>query len=312
VQVIGGSRPRVTITHQKTKQRYLLKFSRHRSAEIFSELLASKLAAVANVTCQEVTIKEIPKGMFKNLKKHISSDDESVLLPIATLARNIFPKDYEITYGQRIVDTPSDPLTLEQIEQCLSRRYYAPEDLLDKFAEMIVFDAWIGNMDRHHENWGVSEHITIRTGQRVIDPQVLKHKRHFSPLYDHGSSLLFELDENKVTRYLQNLDGFKESYILGKSYTLIKDSDNTQRNVFEVIASHIERDTIWGRRFSKQIPKITSVQALTIATEVIKMPHHELLDYSDQRRELLYYSLVTRQQLLKEIVNGSISFSSEE
>lgn len=259
-------------------------------------MIASKLAQIAKVRCQEVTIKEIPPNIIKVVKQHLGNKEE--LLPIATLARNIFPKDYEITYGQRIVNTPSDSLTLEEIEKRIRARYYSPEDILDSFAEMIVFDAWIGNMDRHHENWGVSEHFTIRKGQRAIDPSVLVSKRHFSPLYDHGSSLLFELSDDDIERYLGDRQQFKKRYILGKKYTLIRDSAGEDKNIFEIIWSHIERNTEWGRR----------LQCLSIAAEIIKMPHHPLIDYSDKRRELLYYSLVTRQQILEGILDGEISF----
>jgi hypothetical protein len=310
LQVVAGSRPRATITHEQTGQRYLLKFSSHNSREVWAELLASKLAQLATIPCQEVTIKQIPASVYQILKdrQHIGAD----VPPIATLARNIFPRDYEITYGQRIVNTPSDALTLEEIEILIRSRYYSPEDILDSFAQMIIFDSWIGNMDRHHENWGVSEHITIRSGQQAIEPAVLVNKRHFSPLYDHGSSLLFELGENKVKNYLSNKELFKDSYILGKKYTLIKMSNGSMENVFKVVDNHIAQNDAWGVRFKQQIEKIRSVSDLALAAEILKMPHHDLIDYTDERRELLYYSLLERKNILEQIVDGRLSLQVEE
>lgn len=310
LEVVAGSRPRATITHEKTGQRYLLKFSSHNSREVWAELLASKLAQIAGVPCQEVTIKEVSQPVFKILKDRQKLSDD--VPPIATLARNIFPRDYEITYGQRIVNSPSDALTLAEIEVCVRRRYYSADDVLESFAQMVIFDAWIGNMDRHHENWGVSEHITIRSGQQALHPSVLASKRHFSPLYDHGSSLLFELDENRVKNYLADKKMFMQSYILGKNYSLIKMPDGTQQNVFKVISEHIALEDSWGKRFKHHIELISRVPGLSLAAEILKMPHHQLIDYSEDRRELLYYSLLERKKLLEQLADGSLSLQAEE
>lgn len=44
----------------------------------------------------------------------------------------------------------------------------------DVFVGYLLFDAWIGNTDRHHENWAVLQRGSIR---------------HLAPSYDHASSL---------------------------------------------------------------------------------------------------------------------------
>ncbi|MEG3898961.1 MULTISPECIES: hypothetical protein [unclassified Microcoleus] len=43
-----------------------------------------------------------------------------------------------------------------------------------------MLDAWIGNTDRHHENWGFVEVRASKT------PQVIAH---LAPTYDYASSL---------------------------------------------------------------------------------------------------------------------------
>ena len=47
---------------------------------------------------------------------------------------------------------------------------------LDVFLGYIIFDCWIANQDRHHENWGM-----------VLDTN--KPSLHLSPTYDHASGL---------------------------------------------------------------------------------------------------------------------------
>ena len=53
----------------------------------------------------------------------------------------------------------------------------------DTFVGYLLLDAWIGNGDRHHENWGFIETIN----QPV----------YLSPTYDHASSLGRELPDSK-------------------------------------------------------------------------------------------------------------------
>ena len=58
---------------------------------------------------------------------------------------------------------------------------------LDVFIGYLMFDAWIGNQDRHHENWALVVSI-----DGVI---------HLAPTYDHASSLgSNEIDKNRQDR----------------------------------------------------------------------------------------------------------------
>ncbi len=64
------------------------------------------------------------------------------------------------------------------------------ESAVDTFVGYLLLDAWIGNGDRHHENWGLVSAI-----DRTI---------HLAPTYDHASSLGRELSDAKRQERLQN------------------------------------------------------------------------------------------------------------
>ncbi len=49
---------------------------------------------------------------------------------------------------------------------------------MDVFVGYLMLDAWIGNQDRHDQNWGI-----------VIAPSPEQPKIHLAPSFDHGSSL---------------------------------------------------------------------------------------------------------------------------
>jgi hypothetical protein len=64
-------------------------------------------------------------------------------------------------------------------------------DGLDLFLGYLLFDAWIGNSDRHHENWAIVQ----RGEQRLL-----------APTYDHGSSMGRNETEERVKVRLEGTD----------------------------------------------------------------------------------------------------------
>lgn len=64
------------------------------------------------------------------------------------------------------------------------------------FVGYLLLDAWIGNSDRHHENWGFIE--TAPTSG------IAQARRHLAPTYDHASSLGRELLDRKRQEKLNN------------------------------------------------------------------------------------------------------------
>ncbi|HSW37819.1 MAG TPA: hypothetical protein VLG37_05660 [Candidatus Saccharimonadales bacterium] len=301
IQVVGGSRPRITLVHSKTNQKFIFKTYSHNSREVWAECLASHLGMILGVPVQQVVIKRAPTSLVKALKENVPENLPHAWKPIGTLARNIFPKDQEIMYGAKIVGTNSDALSLEKIEMAIRAQYYAADDLLERFAQMIVFDAIIGNMDRHHENWGIVESIKYKQ-QVMFGKKTLASQRGFTPLYDHGSSLLFELSEENIERYLSDKKTLRDKYIFGSKYSFVRDSSGTECNVFDVIRDHIREKTDWGKRFRKAILPLPKASRLEIAKAITKMPSAPEIDYSEERKELLLRSILLRLEALIEMV----------
>jgi hypothetical protein len=84
-------------------------------------------------------------------------------------------------------------------------------------AGYLVFDALIGNVDRHHENWGVLENIRSESGERVFE---------VAPTFDHASSLGRELQEDGKRRILVPADGMSRYLWNGRSPIYEKEIDS--------------------------------------------------------------------------------------
>lgn len=72
----------------------------------------------------------------------------------------------------------------------------------DVFAGYLLLDAWIGNTDRHHENWALVVNLS-------------KGERHLAPTFDHASSLgAHETDGHRTSRLESTDPGFRvEGYV---------------------------------------------------------------------------------------------------
>ncbi|XMT17276.1 hypothetical protein QTN79_01260 [Candidatus Saccharibacteria bacterium oral taxon 488] len=306
VEVSGGSRPRIILKHKSNNQQFFLKTYRHSTREIWAEMFASKLGEAAQFNIQAVSLKKFPAQAEMIFRDKFGDYLPDSWIPVGALVRHAFPKGCEILYGAQIVGTDKDPVTLEEAEKGIRDRYLDSEDILCSIADMIIFDAWIGNMDRHHENWAISHQNNIVAQLSLLRPtkqerERLKKGRGLTPLFDHGSSLLFELEEKKIDRYYNNRDLFEKSYIRGKKYGFILSTDRQKKNIFDILSDHAQQGTKWSKRFKKAFSKIDKVDDLTIARMILLMPTDGELKYGQKRKELLYYSLRRRKEIMKNI-----------
>ena len=66
---------------------------------------------------------------------------------------------------------------------------------VDVFVGYLLLDTWIGNGDRHHENWGI---VRMKTAS------ISEEAEHLAPTYDHASSLGRDLcDSQRQKRSVQ-------------------------------------------------------------------------------------------------------------
>lgn len=119
------------------------------------------------------------------------------------------PRNQELVHGANIYSgyLNNDHAIVDQIEdEGLSRdwftvqfteaalRYMFPvhaQDILEEFLAMLVFDAIVGNNDRHFYNWGVIRNIANKECPR------------FSPIYDTARGLFWNEHEEKLQAKLQ-------------------------------------------------------------------------------------------------------------
>lgn len=89
---------------------------------------------------------------------------------------------------------------------------------------MIVFDALIGNSDRHHSNWAI-----LRSNDGI----------NFSPLYDNGSSLCCYVKESDIDGILGKDIRRFTSLVTSKSKSRIRIDMCTKRSLNSLMSWYI-------------------------------------------------------------------------
>lgn len=171
-------------------------------------------------SCSEKLCYEIAKVLgYKCAKIELAKDDNGILGILNYLFVDITKEEHIDAVAYLNKDDEQRPLfyTISNIKKVLDD---IDCNLFAQFIKIMVFDALVGEQDRHEENWGI----------RKIDG-----KFELSPLYDNGDSLLANFkDVDFAQKYYSGIRDF-DSYIK-KSKTLIY-KDNTQKRYkhFELI-----------------------------------------------------------------------------
>lgn len=99
----------------------------------------------------------------------------------------------------------------------------------ERFIAMLLFDAVVGNNDRHFYNWGVIKHIADKAIPR------------FAPVYDSARGLFWNCDEVKIRSYLNHEEQLKK--YIDSSMPRTGWEKATQINHFQLIEKMVKSDT---------------------------------------------------------------------
>jgi hypothetical protein len=158
------------------------------------------------------------------------------------------------------------------------------------FIGYLVFDALVGNTDRHHENWGV-----------VVNNEGVSATFRLGPSFDHASSLGRDLtDERRRARLLTNdsrfsVEGYSERarsafYGLGQKARAL-----TTREMVAILAeSFADPVKLWG-------DKIANVSN-GLFQDILGQVPSDLM--SNESKEFALRMIVYNQRMIREVALG--------
>lgn len=96
------------------------------------------------------------------------------------------------------------------------------KSIINDFIEMLIFDAIIGNRDRHQQNWAIIREIKIQERpnkyfglKKNTENPIITRIVRFSPLFDNGNCLAYNIIEEKLHNFIDD-EGKLEKYLFGE------------------------------------------------------------------------------------------------
>lgn len=263
--IVRGSRKKMLAVNNK-REIAMFKYERedYDCSEACSEKLAYEIAKVLGYDCAKIELA-------------VDNDNKIGVLNYYFSNRFNAPHTDIVAYLNKDTKERNSYYTISNIKSVLDD---IDTELFKDFIKIMIFDALIGEQDRHEENWGITE----KQGKNFI-----------SPLYDNGDSLLREF--RNIANAQKYYDGIKDfNAYIDRSQTIIyKEDKKCKYKHFELIKYLYDN-------FSQYvIPEINNLKKLTdeiIEILVNKIPD-ELLT-SEHKKYIIMY-LIRRRDILLNI-----------
>lgn len=225
----GGSDGKISLKYNGDN--YLVKFSSDinkinefqtsHANNVISEHLSSKIISTLGIPVHE-TFLAIYKNELVVACKDFTNEKEK-LHEFSWYMKNIYRKDQigrTVTYNQLYeVFEESD---LNKIK----------DDAISSYWDMFVCDAFIGNFDRHKDNWGYL--VDEKSGNTRV-----------SPIYDCGSSLYSEISDESIPFVLKSEDEINKRLFEFPKAALLKNDDIKHPEKFgyyELLSSGVDKN----------------------------------------------------------------------
>jgi len=227
-----GSKEKLWFRHPEEKEpRVLFKFNRPGTGEDWSEKIAAELAELLGLphSTAELATFEGDRGaalvdFTENGRVALVHGNELLEFvdpEYPTLKRRGAVKHtVAAVHGilaQPAVKVPDAPRPLPN----------GVNDAFGVFIGYLMLDAWIGNTDRHHENWGLLWHADDASRSFVL-----------APSFDHASSLGRELTDDGRTRIGQASQGTPAERYARRARSAFYPGDGSARALSPWVAFH--------------------------------------------------------------------------
>lgn len=235
-----GAREKEVLIDPQTGRRAFFKIPRTNTAEHWTEKIASELAAKIGFPCQVVEI-----ATYNNIQ--------------GVLCYNFLSAEEELTHGSELLfgsydDTKARNLQLHTIENIYAHIAAPPYNLFEDFLLIPIFDALIGNTDRHSGNWGI-----------IYNVRSMSYR--LSPLFDNSSSLGWQYIGSEHIRHKLGNPVQWDNFINKKCLSAIRWT-KAEINHFDFIKILINDFPFLRDIIRNNIVKLTDIAIDNIITEI--------------------------------------------
>ena len=162
--------------------------------ESITELLMNRLGLIFGLTMAKSKIAMIG-GQLRFLSQYFLIPSKEELVHGADILAGYLNESTNYVEEVDEQKMTRDLFTLQVIEEAVSSLFlYQKDQILHELVKLILFDAFVGNNDRHFFNWGV-----VKSIENQFQP-------YFSPVYDTARGLFWNYHESKVNSILHDIN----------------------------------------------------------------------------------------------------------
>lgn len=203
---------------------------------------------------------------------------------------------------------------------CSALNKYGYGRFIPDFIDILIFDAIIGNSDRHQGNWGFIHKRDISSNENSKSlKSVLKNfrkrkredvsKDRMSPIYDSGCCLGREFSDEVIIQKLKEPDSF-DSFIRGSKAELRCDDTHPKKVThFELLRFIMDSDQSYKTHIESRINAICNIFKDKQLKSIIENIEAEIPEkvksrckMSDERKQFIIKVITTRISKLKELI----------
>lgn len=154
--------------------------------ESVTELMLNRLGVVFGLRMAESRIAMIG-GQLRFLSQYFLHSGKDELVHGADILAGYLNESTRYVEEVDEQKMTRDLFTLQVIEEAVANLFlYQKDEIMHELLRLVIFDAVVGNNDRHFFNWGV-----IRSVESSFQP-------FFSPVYDTARGLFWNYSESKI------------------------------------------------------------------------------------------------------------------
>lgn len=259
-----GSRVKRIVIDKKNRQAYF-KYEKYNCSEACSEKMSYEIAKILGYPCAHIELGKDEKGNLGVLNYLFINRIEE-------------EHDDAVSYINKDASQRKDFYTIENIKKCLDA---IDKNLFNDFLKIMVFDALVGETDRHEENWGITK---SKKGYKI------------SPLYDNGCNLVRNFkDEKLLQEYESGKKTFKD-YINKPKSVIYKDDHSGQYKLVELIEFLYEK---YPEQIKKELINLDKLTESKIE-EIVNKISNDLL--TELHKKYIIQFLKERKKILQGII----------
>ena len=248
---------------------WLFKEARFNTGEDWSEKIAAEIAKLISIPAATIELAECGGQRGTVSLSFINREKgEDLIHGNEIMAGQVLGYNPNKRFGQ------SDH-TLENIRKAICKLHLdsdRSDEFLKQLASYMVLDGLIGNVDRHHENWGLVEYAGAKDQDRRFNVYV-------APTFDHASCLGRELLDEKIRRILTSPNGVWNYISNGRGAIYLSASSPHGENPLKLVEFGSRR---FPKYFSEAINSVKSVNLIEILASVDRIPESRISQCANQ------------------------------